>query len=171
MQIKMAYLDREYASVKTEIDRAISATIASSQFIGGHAVKQVEKELSEYLQVRHVISCGNGTDALLISLMALNLNDGDEVIMPAFGYFSSYEMCCLLGLKPVLIDIDPRTFNIDHRLIEASINDKTRVIIPQHLFGMSCDMESILDLSIKYNLAIIGDSAQSLGAIVKVHNS
>lgn len=164
MKIQMVDLFGQYQKIKPEIDAAIQNVIDSSAFIKGTKVAEFELTLANYLNVKHVISCGNGTDALQIALMALGLKAGDEVILPAFTYIATAEVIALLGLSPILMDVNPNTFCIDMNQIEAKITPKTRAIIPVHLFGQSADMESILKLAQQYNLFVIEDNAQALGA-------
>lgn len=154
----------QYKRYKSEIDQAIQNTIKSGQFIGGPVVKNFEKNLSAYLDDAHVIACANGTDALQIALMALDLKPGDEVITTTFTFAATAEVICLLGLKPVFVDIDPDTFCIDPTKIEAAITTRTRCIIPVHLFGQCADMNSINSIAKKYNLFVIEDAAQSMGS-------
>ena len=160
----MVDLHGQYLRLKTEIDAAIQTVIDSSVFINGPQVGLFAAHLADYLQVPHVIPCGNGTDALQIALMALDLQPGDEVVLPAFTYIAAAEVVALLGLRPVLVDVDARTFNLDARLLEAAITDKTRAVIVVHLFGQAADMEPILSIASKHHLYVIEDNAQSLGA-------
>jgi dTDP-4-amino-4,6-dideoxygalactose transaminase len=164
MKIQMVDLRSQYEKIKDEIDAAIQSVIDSSTFIKGPKVTEFELALANYLKVNHVVACGNGTDALQIALMALGLERGDEVIIPTFTYVATAEVIALLGLTPILIDVNPNTFCIDINQIEAKITPKTRAIIPVHLFGQSADMESILKLAQQYNLFVIEDNAQAMGA-------
>tara|TARA_B100001094_G_C18108831_1_gene759941 strand:- start:203 stop:1330 length:1128 start_codon:yes stop_codon:yes gene_type:complete len=161
---RMVDLKNQYLDIKSEIDEKIQETIDSTQFIGGENVEVFKTSLQKYLGVNYVIPCANGTDALQISLMSLNLNRGDEIIVPAFTYISTAEVIGLLGLKPIIVDVDYFNFNISIEKLEGLITNKTKVIIPVHLFGQSSPMEDILLLSDKYNLFVIEDNAQSLGA-------
>ena len=163
-QLTMVDLHGQYLRLKAEIDAAIQNVIDSSAFINGPQVGLFAAHLADYLQVPHVIPCGNGTDALQIALMALDLQPGDEVVLPAFTYIAAAEVVALLGLRPVLVDVDARTFNLDARLLEAAITDKTRAVIVVHLFGQAADMEPILSIASKHHLYVIEDNAQSLGA-------
>ena len=163
-RIPMVDLAAQYRRLKPEIDTAILQVINSTAFINGAEVKQFTKNLAAYLQVPAVITCGNGTDALQIALMALNLKPGDEVIVPAFTYVAAEETVAMLGLVPVLVDVDPVTFNIDVTQIEQSFTSQTKAIIPVHLFGQCCDMEPIIKIAKKYHIHVIEDNAQSLGA-------
>ena len=169
MKVKMAYLDRLYLENKTILDRAWNQTTESGRFIGGQAVKKFEEELSNYLGVNHVITCANGTDALLASLMALDIGPGDEVIMPAYGYISAFEMCLLLKAKPVLVDID-EYFHIDVTLIESKITAATKAIIVQHLYGQMSDMIELNNISNRHQIPVIEDSAQAIGSMLQVHS-
>ncbi|WP_278622996.1 DegT/DnrJ/EryC1/StrS family aminotransferase [Parabacteroides gordonii] len=163
-QIQMVDLHGQYHRLKEEIDTAMQAVIESSAFINGPQVKTFGDHLAGYLEIPYVIPCGNGTDALQIALMALELQPGDEVIVPAFTYVAAAEVIALLGLTPVLVDVDPQTFNLDPQKIEGAISRNTKAIIAVHLFGQSCDMEPILQLAKRYHLYVIEDNAQSIGA-------
>lgn len=162
--LQMVDLQGQYLRIKGEIDSAIHEVIASARFIRGPVVESFSSELSKYLGIDHVIGCGNGTDALQIALMALDLQEGDEVIVPAFTYVATAEVIALLGQKPVLVDVDPQTFNIDPQKIEAAITERTRAIIPVHLFGQGADMEAIMPIAEANELFVIEDNAQSIGA-------
>jgi len=161
--IPMVDLKTQYESIRSEINIAIQEVLDSAYYIGGPQVLKLQKGLEEYLGVRHAIPCANGTDALQIALMSLDLKKGDEVIVPSFTYVATAEVIALLGLKPVMIDVDYDTFNITRELVEKSISPKTKVIIPVHLFGQCTDMDEIIKLSKDHNLAIIEDNAQSIG--------
>ena len=170
-KINMVDLNGQYRKIRWQINREIKKVIKSSSFINGPIVKEFQNNLQNYLNVRHVIPCANGTDALQIALMALDLKRGDEVITTNFSFASTIEVILLLGLKPVIVDIDPKTFNIDPSLIESKITKKTKVIIPVHLFGQSCRIEEIIEIANKNNLQVIEDNAQALGAKYKFSNS
>ena len=170
-KINMVDLNGQYRKIRWQVNREIKKVIKSSFFINGPIVKEFQKNLQEYLNVRHVIPCANGTDALQISLMALDLKKGDEIITTNFSFASTIEVILLLGLKPVIVDIDPRTFNIDPSLIENKITERTKVIIPVHLFGQSCRIEEIIEIANKNNLQVIEDNAQALGSQYKFSNS
>ena len=170
-KINMVDLNGQYRKIRWQINREIKKVIKSTSFINGPVVKEFQNNLQDYLNVRHVIPCANGTDALQIALMALDLKRGDEVITTNFSFASTIEVILLLGLKPVIVDIDPRTFNIDPSLIESKITKKTKVIIPVHLFGQSCRIEEIIEIANKNNLKVIEDNAQALGAKYKFSNS
>ena len=170
-KINMVDLNGQYRKIRWQINREIKKVIKSTSFINGPVVKEFQNNLQDYLNVRHVIPCANGTDALQIALMALDLKRGDEVITTNFSFASTIEVILLLGLKPVIVDIDPKTFNIDPSLIESKITKKTKVIIPVHLFGQSCRIEEIIEIANKNNLQVIEDNAQALGAKYKFSNS
>ena len=170
-KINMVDLNGQYRKIRWQVNREIKKVIKSSSFINGPSVKEFQNNLQNYLNVRHVIPCANGTDALQIALMALDLKRGDEVITTNFSFASTIEVILLLGLKPVIVDIDPKTFNIDPSLIESKITKKTKVIIPVHLFGQSCRIEEIIEIANKNNLQVIEDNAQALGAKYKFSNS
>ncbi|WP_102407611.1 DegT/DnrJ/EryC1/StrS family aminotransferase [Parabacteroides bouchesdurhonensis] len=163
-QIEMVDLQSQYFRLKDEIDKAILAVNESCAFINGPQVKEFGTHLETYLKTSHVIPCGNGTDALQIALMALGLRPGDEVLVPAFNYVAAAEAVALLGLVPVMVDVEPRTFNISPWQIEPCISRRTKAIIVAHLFGQACDMETILNIAKAYHLYVIEDNAQSLGA-------
>lgn len=164
MQIQMVDLKGQYNKIKTEVDQAVISCISSSAFINGPAVKEFQANLESYLGVKHVIPCANGTDSLQIAMMALELKPGDEVICPAFTYVATAEVIGLLGLTPVMVDVDPKTFNLTADEVEKAITPKTKAIVPVHLYGQSCDMEAILALATKYNLYVIEDNAQAIGS-------
>jgi UDP-2-acetamido-2-deoxy-ribo-hexuluronate aminotransferase len=164
MQIEMVDLKGQYNKIKTEIDQAVISCIASTSFINGPAVKEFQLNLEHYLGVKHVIPCANGTDSLQIAMMALDLKPGDEVICPAFTYVATAEVIGLLGLTPVMVDVDPNTFNLTASVVENAITSKTKAIVPVHLYGQSCDMEPIMKLAVKHNLYVIEDNAQAIGA-------
>ena len=163
-QIQMVDLRRQYERLRSEINPAMQTVIDACAFINGPQVKGFCNHLSDYLGIPYAIPCGNGTDALQISLMALDLHPGDEVIVPAFTYIAAAEVALALGLVPVLVDVDPGTFNIDPEKIEDALSEKTRAIIAVHLFGQCCDMEPILRIASRHNLYVIEDNAQSIGA-------
>ena len=170
-KINMVDLNGQYRKIRWQVNREIKKVINSSTFINGPIVKEFQNNLQKYVDVKHVIPCANGTDALQIALMALELKRGDEVITTNFSFASTIEVILLLGLKPVVVDVDPRTFNIDPSLIQDKITDKTKAIIPVHLYGQSCRMEEILEIANKNNLQIIEDNAQALGSKYKFANS
>jgi dTDP-4-amino-4,6-dideoxygalactose transaminase len=163
-QIQMVDLKNQYEKIKQSIDQSIIEVINETAFINGPQVKLFAEELAISNQVKHVIPCANGTDALQIAMMALNLKPGDEVIVPAFTYVATVEVIALLGLVPVFVDVDHHSFNIDASLITDSITSKTVAIVPVHLFGQCADMETITQIAKKNNLYIIEDAAQSIGS-------
>ena len=163
-KLMMVDLKSQYEEIKPEIDAAIREVIDSTAFINGPAVNKFQQNLETYLGVKHVIPCANGTDALQVSMMALDLKPGDEVITTSFTFIATAEVIALLGLTPVLVDVDPDTFNIDPQAIERAITSKTRAIVPVHLFGQSADMEAIMQIAEKYKLHVIEDNCQAIGA-------
>lgn len=164
IRYQMVDLVGQYKKIKPEVDAAIQEVVDSAFFINGPQVTQFQNNLEKYLGIKHVIPCGNGTDALQVALMALDLKPGDEVITTSFTFIATAEVIALLNLTPVLVDVDPDTFNIDPKAIEASITPKTRAIIPVHLFGQCADMHTIKDIAKKHNLFVIEDTAQAIGA-------
>ena len=160
----MVDLQTQYHKLKTEIDKAIHQVLDDSSYINGPAVKLFQGNLEKYLNVDHVIPCANGTDALQIALMSLDLKPDDEIIVPAFTYVATAEVAAVLGLKIVMADVDSETFNITASEIEKVLTSKSKVIVPVHLYGQSCDMEPILKLAKENNLYIVEDNAQSIGA-------
>ncbi|HEY8404664.1 MAG TPA: DegT/DnrJ/EryC1/StrS family aminotransferase [Flavobacteriales bacterium] len=163
-KIQMVDLGGQYQHIKAQVDAAIQSVIDSSAFINGPEVKAFQEELQDYLSVKHVIPCANGTDALQIAMMALDLKPGDEVITASFTFVATAEVIGLLHLKPVVVDVLPGTFNIDPAAVERAITPKTRAIVPVHLFGQCADMEAILDIAKRHNLYVIEDTAQAIGA-------
>lgn len=162
--IQMVDLLGQYEKIKEEIDQAVLDVVRSSAYINGPEVKDFRAELENYLDVKHVIPCANGTDALQIAMMGLGLEPGDEVITASFTYVATAEVIALLKLTPVLVDVNPDTFNIDPAAVEKAITPKTKAIVPVHLFGQSADMEAILEIAQKHNLFVIEDTAQAIGA-------
>jgi len=163
--IQIADLTAQYRRIKNEIDRAVLDVIGSGQYINGDAVRKLGTELSNYTGSKYIVPCANGTDALRIAMMALDLQPGDEVIVPAFTYAAAAESAALLQLIPVAVDVHPRTFNIDINRIEEAISPKTKAIVPVHLFGQTADMEPLMRIARKYNLFVIEDNAQSIGSV------
>ena len=161
--ISMVDLKSQYKRLKPEIDRAIANVINQSSFIKGKALKDFEQELAQYLNVKHAIGVGNGTDALQIALMSLDLSPGDEVIVPAFTYVATAEVIGLLGLKPIMVDVDLNNFNILIQDLDKVITSRTKAIVPVHLYGQSAPMDDIIDFAKKYDLYIVEDNAQSIG--------
>ncbi len=162
--IQMVDLKTQYNNIKSEIDSAISNVIDNTAFINGEEVKSFQKNLSSYLKVKHVITCGNGTDALQIALMSLDLKPTDEIIVPAFTFIASAEVIGLLGYRPVMVDVDYNNFIVTAKNIEKAITVNTKAIIPVHLFGQGAEMEEIMEIAKKYDLYVIEDNAQALGA-------
>lgn len=162
--IPMVDLHGQYLKIKADIDSALQQVIDSSVFIGGPAVQDFSAHLADYLGDTHVVTCANGTDALQLALMALDLHRGDEVIVPAFTYVASAEVIALLGLTPVLVDVDPATFNVSADAVAEAITPRTRAVIPVHLFGQSCDMEPLLYHCNDRHLYVVEDNAQAIGA-------
>ena len=162
--IEMVDLKGQYAKIQSEIDEAVLKVIRDTAFINGPQVEEFSKNLSNYLNGAFVIPCANGTDALQIAMMALGLEPGDEVIVPSFTYVATAEVIGLLKLNPVLVDVDPQSFNVTRNNIEQAISANTKAIVPVHLFGQCADMESILMLAKERNLYVIEDTAQAIGA-------
>lgn len=163
MNIQMVDLFTQYEKIKSEIDSEVQEVIRSSVFVKGGKVVEFEENLKNYLEVDHVITCGNGTDALQIALMALGLKEDDEVITTPFTFVSTLEVLALMKLKPVLVDVDPRTFNIRPDLVRKHIGHQTKLIVPVHLFGQCADMEALIEIASENNLSIIEDACQALG--------
>ncbi len=163
-KIQMVDLKGQYEKIKHEVDSGIQEVINTTAFINGPAVKTFQANLEHYLNVKHVIPCANGTDALQIAMMALDLKPGDEVITASFTYVATAEVIGLLGLTPVLVDVYPDTFDIDVEAIAKAITPKTRAIVPVHLFGQCANMERIMELATKHHLHVIEDVAQAIGA-------
>src|SRR5579872_4589934 len=150
--IQMVDLKQQYAKIKNEVDTAIQEILDNAAFIGGKAVDELAAGLSRYTGSRHVIPCANGTDALQIAMMALDLQPGDEVITPSFTYIATVEVVALLRLTPVFVDVDPKTFCIDPVAVEKAITPRTRAIVPVHLYGQAAPMEEILRIAEKHGL-------------------
>ena len=164
-KIEMVDLKGQYERIQQKVNQSILNTIESTKFINGPQVKSFQEHLEEYLDVKHVIPCANGTDALQIALMGLGLKPGDEVITADFTFAATVEVISLLGLTPILVDVDPKTFNIDVSAIEKVIGPKTKAIVPVHLFGQAADLEEIMALAKKNNVYVVEDNAQSIGAV------
>lgn len=162
--IQMVDLQSQHEQIKTELDAAVQRVIQSGRYINGPEVGEFSAQLATYLDVPYVIPCANGTDALQIAMMALNLQPGDEVILPAFTYVATAEVIKLLGLTPVLVDVNPDDFLINVDLIAPLITPKTKAIVPVHLFGQCADMGRIMELANAHNLFVIEDTAQAIGA-------
>ena len=163
-KIQMVDLRSQYLHIKEEIDRGIQEVIDSCAFINGPAVMAFQKDLEQYLGIKHVIPCANGTDALQVAMMALGLQPGDEVITTSFTFIATAEVIALLKLTPVLVDVDPGTFNIDPAAIERAITPKTKAIVPVHLFGQAAPMEEIMEIARKHHLFVVEDNCQAIGA-------
>jgi len=163
-KIQMVDLVSQYEKIREEVDAAMLNVVRSSAYIRGSEVKGFEEELATYLGVQHVISCGNGTDALQIALMALGLERGDEIITTSFTFIATVEVISLLGLTPVMVDVEPGTFNIDPGKIEDAITDRTRAILPVHLYGQCADMGKIMEIAKNHGLPVIEDTAQAISA-------
>ncbi|MCL6219621.1 DegT/DnrJ/EryC1/StrS family aminotransferase [Zunongwangia pacifica] len=162
-KIQMVDLKGQYEGIKDQISASFDEVMTSTAFINGPEVQNFQKELEEYLGVKHVIPCGNGTDALQIAMMGLGLKPGDEVITADFTFAATVEVIALLGLTPVLVDVDPDTFNIDPEKVKAAITPKTKAIVPVHLFGQTANMDAIMDIATANNLFVIEDNAQAIG--------
>jgi dTDP-4-amino-4,6-dideoxygalactose transaminase len=160
----MVDLKQQYTKIKSEVDSAIAEVLDSVAFINGKAVTDFAAGLSAYTGSRHVIPCANGTDALQIAMMALDLQPGDEVITPSFTYIATTEVVALLRLKPVFVDVDPRTFCMDPAALEAAITPKTKAIVPVHLYGHAAPMQEIMDIAKRHSLFVIEDNAQAIGS-------
>lgn len=162
--IQMVDVKGQYKKIKTAVDKAVLDVIESGAFINGPAVNAFQLHLEQYLGAKYVVPCANGTDALQIALMALGLEPGDEVIVPAFTYVATAEVIALLRLIPVMVDVDPGTFNVTAEIIEKAITPNTKAIVPVHLFGQSCDMEPIMEVANRHHLYVVEDNAQAIGA-------
>ncbi len=162
--IPMVDLKGQYAKIKTEVDAAVLEVLESSAFINGPSVKAFQESLEQYLGVKHVIPCGNGTDALQIAMMALGLKPGDEVITSNFTFIATAEVIALLGLKPIVVDVDLDTFCLDPESVKKSITPNTKAIVPVHLFGQCAPMDELLQIAKEHNLFVIEDNAQAIGA-------
>ena len=161
--IQMVDTKTQYLKIKKEVDEAVIAVMESSRFIGGPVVSNFANNLGAYHGSKHVIPCANGTDALQIAMMALGLKAGDEVITPSFTYIATVEVAALLGIKPIFVEVNKKTFCIDPAVIENAITPKTKAIIPVHLYGHAADMETIMQIAAKHNLFVIEDNAQGIG--------
>ncbi len=169
-KIQMVDLKGQYEGIKSEVNTGINEVLDSSAFINGPQVHTFQKELEDYLQVKHVIPCANGTDALQICMMGLGLEPGDEVITADFTFAATVEVIALLNLTPVLVDVEPDTFNIDIEAIEKAITPKTKAIVPVHLFGQCANMDAIMKLADEHDLYVIEDNAQAIGATYTFEN-
>ena len=162
--IRMVDLQGQYQQIEKPLSEKMKAVIESTAFINGPAVQEFQKNLESYLGVKHVIPCANGTDALQIALMGLGLKPGDEVITADFTFAATVEVIALLGLTPILVDVDPQTFNLDLGAVAARVGPKTKAIIPIHLFGQTVDMEPLMTLAKAHQLFVVEDNAQAIGA-------
>ncbi|NLP57404.1 DegT/DnrJ/EryC1/StrS aminotransferase family protein [Lutibacter sp. B1] len=163
-KIQMVDLQSQYSKIKNQIDSKILEVLESAAYINGPEVHSFQKELEEYLNVKHVIPCANGTDALQISMMGLGLKPGDEVITADFTFAATVEVIALLHLTPVLVDVEKDTFNINIEALKKAITPKTKAIVPVHLFGQCANMEAVLEIAKEHNLYVIEDTAQAIGA-------
>lgn len=166
-KIQMVDLYAQYKTIKKEINEAIETVIKNSAFVGGFYVEKFEQEMAKYCGTKYAVGLNSGTDALYLSLWALGIKEGDEVITSPFTFFATAEVIARLGAKPVFVDINPKTFNIDENLIEEKINKRTKVIIPVHLFGLPVNMDKINQLAKKYKLYVVEDACQAIGAEYK----
>ncbi|MDW9380307.1 DegT/DnrJ/EryC1/StrS family aminotransferase [Chryseobacterium sp. JV558] len=164
MKIQMVDLKGQYLKIKEDVDAGIQECINNTAFINGPAVKEFQQDFEKYLGVKHVIPCANGTDALQIAMMALDLQPGDEIICPAFTYVATAEVIGLLGLKPVMVDVNEDTFDIELEDLQKYLTPNTKAIVPVHLYGQSANMEKILEFAKKHNLFVIEDNAQAIGS-------
>jgi UDP-2-acetamido-2-deoxy-ribo-hexuluronate aminotransferase len=164
MNIQMVDLKGQYKKIKKQVNAEIAKVLDTATFINGPVVKEFQQDFEQYLGVKHVIPCANGTDSLQIAMMALGLKPGDEVIVPTFTYVATAEVIALLGLVPVMTDVDANTYNITAKIIEKHITPKTKAIVPVHLFGQSADMEAIMEVANKHKLYVIEDNAQAIGS-------
>lgn len=162
--IQMVDLKQQYQHIKAEVDAAVLEVLESSAFINGKPVQEFASEMSAYLGVKHTIPCANGTDALQIAMMALDLQPGDEVITPSFTYIATTEVVALLRLKPVFVEVDPKTFCMDPEAVKRAITPKTKAIVPVHLYGHAAPMEEIMQIAREHNLFVIEDNAQAIGS-------
>jgi dTDP-4-amino-4,6-dideoxygalactose transaminase len=169
MKLQMVDVVGQYQKIKPEVDAAVHRVLDSGQFINGKDVGELECDVAGYLGVKFAVACASGTDALQVAMMALGIGPGDEVISTPFTFVATAETIALLGAKPVYVDIDERTFNIDPSKIEAAVTPRTRAIIPVHLYGQAADMEGIMAVARRRNLKVIEDSAQAMGATYRGH--
>jgi UDP-2-acetamido-2-deoxy-ribo-hexuluronate aminotransferase len=168
--IQMVDLKQQYTKIKSEVDSAIHEVIDQAAFINGKAVTDFAAGLSAYIGSKHTIPCANGTDALQIAMMALDLQPGDEVITPSFTYIATTEVVALLRLKPVFVEVDPKTFCIDPVALEKAITPRTKAIVPVHLYGHAAPMEEIMQIAARHNLYVIEDNAQAIGSTYTFSN-
>ncbi len=163
-KIQMVDLQGQYQQIKETVDNSIQEVLNSSTYINGPAVQKFQTDLEKYLNVKHVIPCANGTDALQIAMMALGLEQGDEIITADFTFAATVEVIALLKLTPVLVDVDAKTFNIDIEALKKAITPKTKAIVPVHLFGQVANMDAVMEIAKEHNLFVIEDNAQAIGA-------
>lgn len=168
--IQMVDTQSQYHKIKEEVDSAVLQVMESSAFINGKIVQDFASNLSSYLGAKYTIPCANGTDALQIAMMGLDLQPGDEVITPSFTYIATIEVIALLRLTPVFVEVDPKTFCIDPVAVEKAITKKTKAIVPVHLYGHAAPMEEIMSIAAKYNLFVIEDNAQAIGSVYTFSN-
>lgn len=166
--LEMVDLGRLYARLRSDLEPEILRVMSGGRYINGPDVAAFEAELASYLGTRHVVGCGNGTDALRLALMSLGLREGDEVVTPAFSFVAAAEAIAACGLRPVFADIDPDTYGISPQSLEEVLTPRTRAIVPVHLFGRPCNMQAVMDVARRHNLYVIEDNAQSMGADVVV---
>ena len=166
-KIQMVDLQSQYKHIKSKVDFDVINVIENASFINGPSVKSFQKNLEDYLNVKHVIPCANGTDALQIAMMGLNLKPGDEVITADFTFAATVEVIALLNLTPVLVDVDLDNFNIDCNMIRKAITSKTKAIVPVHLFGQAANMKEIMKIAKEFNLYVIEDNAQAIGSKIE----
>ncbi len=164
MKIPLADLRAQYKSIKKEIDRAVHGVMDSQYFILGEEVQKLERSIADFCTVKYGVGLNSGTDALILGLKALGIKEGDEVITTPFSFIATAEAVVLVGAKPVFVDIDPATYNIDHGLIEEKITGRTKAILPVHLYGLCADMDPIIRIAKKHNLKILEDCAQAIGS-------
>jgi UDP-2-acetamido-2-deoxy-ribo-hexuluronate aminotransferase len=167
MKINFIDLQAQYRAYKEEIDREVGEVMASAQFIGGPKLQKLEQDLCDYTGAAHAIGCSSGTDALLLALMALDVKPGDEVITTPFTFIATAEVIAFLGAKPVFVDIDETTYNIDAGLIEDAMNERTKAILPVSLYGQCADMDAVNAIAAKHGMPVIEDACQSFGAAYK----
>lgn len=164
LMVKMTDLHRQYLDIAEPLHSSVRKILEGSAFVRGEEIASLEEELARLLNVKHCITCANGTDALTLALMAVGIGHGDEVIVPAFSFAATAEAVALVGAVPVFADVDPETFGINYRSVERLLSHRTKAIIPVHLFGLPCDMTALMEIARTADLKIIEDNAQSLGA-------
>jgi dTDP-4-amino-4,6-dideoxygalactose transaminase len=167
MQVPLLDLKAQYATIKDEVLAAVAEVLESQRCIGGPKVEELERQIAQVSDCQHAVGVSSGTDALLNCLMSLQIGPGDQVITTPFTFFATVGCIARVGARPVFVDIDPRTYNIDPDLIEAAVTKNTKAIMPVHLFGQMADMDAIMDVAERYNLAVIEDAAQSITSTYK----